>query len=311
VDGGSISLLGDPFYKIKVLPKSLTQEVNKMNNSPTYHPGIPRNYYDNFGEKEWTRLSRDCPGELLFHVHMDVFRSYVRKESSVLELGAGAGIFSKELATLARQLVVSDISEEQLTINKSKMTELGLGNRINDFLLLDITNLKDIEDNHYDIVICVGGALNYTFDKEQAAITEMLRVAKPGGIIIVGVVALFNSLMRYLPAIANEKKQFGIDATKWLMDTGIQDAEHYPVENGNYLHMMKSSDLDTLFERQHVQITEKRAAGIFSLAGEEALDQAKADQELWDLLLRKELEFSKDPVYLDCGANFIYVVRKT
>lgn len=275
-----------------------------------YNPQIPRNYYDNFGEMEWTRLSKDCPGELLFHVHMDVFRNHVHKESSVLELGAGAGIFSKELVTLAGQLVVSDISAEQLAINKSKMTELGLSDRIDDFLLLDITDLKEIGDNHYDVVICVGGALNYTFDREQAAITEMLRVAKSGGFVIVGAVALLNSLMRYLSAIAEEKKQFGIEATKWLMDRGIQDAEHYPVENGNYLHMMKSSDLDTLFDGQNVQIIERRAAGIFSLAGDDALNQAKADTELWDLLLAKEVEFSKELAYLDCGANFIYVVRK-
>jgi ubiquinone/menaquinone biosynthesis C-methylase UbiE len=281
-----------------------------MGNLPKYDSSVPRNWYDEFGEKEWTRLSRDCPGELLFHVHMDVFHSHVHKEVSVLELGAGAGIFSKELATLAGQLVVSDISAEQLAINKSKMKELGLGDRIVDFLILDITDLKDIDDNHYDVVICVGGALNYTFDKEQAAINEMLRVAKPGGIVIVGAVALFNSLMRYLTPIVEEKKQFGIDATKWLMDRGIQDAEHYPVENRNYLHMMSSSDLDALFESQNVQIVEKRAAGIFSLAGDDALNQTKADKELWDLLLNKEIEFSKDPAYLDCGANFIYVARK-
>jgi ubiquinone/menaquinone biosynthesis C-methylase UbiE len=281
-----------------------------MNNSPIYEPGIPRNYYDNFGEKEWTRLSRDCSGELLFHVHMDVFRCYVNQEAAVLELGAGAGIFSKELVTLAGQLVVFDISEEQLVINKSKMTELELADHIKDFLILDITDLKEIGDNQYDVVICVGGALNYTFDKEQEAITEMQRVTKPGGIVIVGAVALFNSLMRYLPAIAEEKQQFGIDATKWLMDRGIQDAEHYPVENGNYLHMMRSRDLDALFEGQNVQIIEKRAAGIFSLAGDDALNQAKADKEFWDLLLSKELELSKDPAYLDCGENFVYIARK-
>jgi hypothetical protein len=28
------------------------------------------------------------------------------------------------------------------------------------------------------------------------------------------------------------------------------------------------------------------------------------------LLLSKEIEFSKDPAYLNCGANLIYVVRK-
>ena len=281
-----------------------------MNHSPTYDPRIPRNYYDSFGEKEWTRLSRDPAGELLFHVHMDVICSYVHKEAAVLELGAGAGIFSKELVTLSRQLVVSDISEQQLAINRSKMAELGLEEHIKDFLILDITDLKSIGDDQYDVVICVGGALNYTFHRERTAIVEMVRVAKPGGIVIVGAVALFNSLMRYLEAIAEEKQQFGIEATKWLMERGIQDAEHYPVENGNYLHMMKSSDLDTLFEDQNVQIIEKRAAGIFSLAGEDALNRAKADKELWTLILSKEVEFSKSPAHLNCGANIIYVARK-
>jgi len=281
-----------------------------MENLPKYDSNVPKNWYDEFGEKEWTRLSRDRSGELLFHVHIDVFRQYVPKAGSVLELGAGAGMFSKELVTLAGSLVVSDISEKQLAINQSKMAELGLETRVKDFLLLDITDLSDMESNCFDAVICVGGALNYTFDKEQTAIIEILRVAKPGGIVIVGVVALFNSLIRYLVPIAEEKQQFGIDATKWLMERGIQDAEHYPVENGNYLHMMKSSDLDSLFEGQNVRIIEKRAAGIFAMAGDDALNQAKADKELWDLILSKELEFSKDPAYLDCGANFIYVARK-
>jgi ubiquinone/menaquinone biosynthesis C-methylase UbiE len=281
-----------------------------MNNFPMYDPKIPRNYYDSFGEKEWTRLSRDCSGELLYHVHMDVFRSYVHKGASVLELGAGAGMFSKELVEHAGRLVVSDISEEQLAISKFKMSELGLINRIEEFRILDITDLGSVSDNCYDIVICVGGALNYTFEKERAAIAEMLRVAKSGGVVIVGVAALFNSLMRYLSAIVEEKQQFGIEATQWLMDTGIQDAEHYPVENKNFLHMMKSRDLDSLFDGQNAQIIEKRAAAIFSLAGEEALNQAKMDGELWDLLLSKEIEFSKDPAYLNCGANLIYVVRK-
>ncbi|HLO16604.1 MAG TPA: class I SAM-dependent methyltransferase [Anaerolineales bacterium] len=281
-----------------------------MNSSPTYDSNVPKNYYASFGEKEWTRLVRDCAGELLYHVHMDVFRCYVHQEASVLELGAGAGIFSKELVRLARQVVVSDISEEQLAINKLKMTELGLANRIQDFLMLDITDLKSLHDEQYDIVTCVGGALNYTFDREQAAIHEILRVTKPGGIVIVGVVALFNSIMRYLSAIAEEKQQFGIHATKWLIERGIQDAEHYPVENKNFLHMMQSRDLDALFENEHIQSLEKRAAGIFALAGEEALNQAKADQELWELLLNKEIEFSKDPTYLNCGANLIYVVKK-
>lgn len=281
-----------------------------MENLPTYDSNVPKNLYASFGEKEWSRLTRDRLGELLFHVHMDVFRQYVTKEASVLELGAGAGIFSKELSRLAGNLVVSDISEKQLAINQLKMTELGLADRIEKFLLLDITDLNSVESNHFDVVTCVGGPLNYTFDKEQAVIAEMLRVTKPGGIVILGVMSLINSLLRYLDAIVDEKHQLGIDATKWLMDTGIQDAVHYPVENKHYVHMMKSYEMDALFENQNVQVIEKRAAGLFSMASEEALDKAKADQKLWQLILSKEVEFSKNPACLDCGANILYVVRK-
>lgn len=103
---------------------------------------------------------------------MDVLRCYVNKEEPVLELGAGAGMFGKELVLLAKKLVVSDISEEQLAINKLKTVELGLADRIEGFLNLDITDLKSMSGNQFDVVICVGGALNYTFDKQQTAIAE-------------------------------------------------------------------------------------------------------------------------------------------
>lgn len=73
---------------------------------------------------------------------------------------------------------------------------------------------------------------------------------------------------------------------------------------------MRSRDLDALFASQNVQVIEKRVAGIFSLASEDALNQAKTDKELWDLLLGKEVEFSKDLAYLDCGANIIYIAWK-
>ncbi len=281
-----------------------------MDKLPKYNPDIPERFYDSLGEKEWTRLSKNRLGELLFHVHMDIFRQYAKKDTSVLELGAGAGVFSKEFVRFGTQLVVSDISEKQLTINRSKMAELRLEEQIEAFQLLDITDLSSIDKNHYDMVTCVGGALNYTFDKEQAAVSEMLRVTKPGGIVIVGVMSFISALVRYLPAVVEEKQQFGIAATNWVMDTGIQDAEHYPVKSRHYVHMMESKDLDLLFEDQNVQILEKRAAGILAMAGETALNQAKEDDELWPSILHKEIKLSKNPACLDCGANIIYVVRK-
>jgi len=97
-----------------------------MKNLPLYDSGVPKNWYDSFGEKEWTRLSRNRLGELLFHVHMDVFRYYVKKDALVLELGAGAGIFSKELVTIADRLehiskMVSDKNNNASQMNESEV----------------------------------------------------------------------------------------------------------------------------------------------------------------------------------------------
>ena len=39
----------------------------------SYNPEIPKNRYDNYGDREWTRLEKDGHGELLYHVHFDFY----------------------------------------------------------------------------------------------------------------------------------------------------------------------------------------------------------------------------------------------
>ncbi len=72
-----------------------------------YDPDFPRAHYDRLADDEWTRLTRSRRGELNFLVHMDVLRTHITTEMDVLEVGAGAGIYTKELVHMARRLVVS------------------------------------------------------------------------------------------------------------------------------------------------------------------------------------------------------------
>jgi hypothetical protein len=122
--------------------------------------------------------------------------------------------------------------------------------------------------------------------------------------------SLIGALMYYLNGVIYEKGLFGIDATEWLFTTGMQDEEHYPVENKHYVHMMTSKDLDAVFERKQVKILEKSSAGLFMHSKEETLCKAKQDKAFWELLIRKEIEFTKLPGTLDCGMNIIYVIEK-
>ena len=275
-----------------------------------YNPEIPRTRYDKSGNREWERLEKDRLGELLYHVHLDILKRYISDSDNVIELGAGAGRFTKDLVNMSKSLVTSDLSPVQIEINKRKMEELGLVDKVQGFKILDITNLEGIADNTYDVAVCIGGPINYLFDKEENAINEMLRILKSQGKLILGSMSLIGALMYYRDGVIYEKGMFGIDATEWLFTTGMQDEEHYPVESKHYVHMLTSKELDALFQGKSVKILEKSSAGLFMHSQEETLSKAKQDKEFWELLIRKEIEFTKLPGTLDCGMNIIYVIEK-
>jgi len=276
----------------------------------SYNPEIPRNRYDNYGDREWTRLERDGHGQLLYHVHLDILKRYIKKDYRVLEAGAGSGRFTKDLVNMCSELTVTDISSHQIEFNKSKMKELSLFDKVKSFHVIDVLDMGIFEDASFDCVVCIGGVINYLLDKEKDGVKELLRVLKPGGILIVGAMSLIGSVLYYLEGVRYEKGLFGIDATRWILDTGIQDEEHYPVPSKHYVHMMKSSDMDALFADFPVTVLERSSAGLFTQAGDTAIENARQDKEFWQLLIEKEIAYTKLPGTLDCGMNIIYVLEK-
>ena len=115
-----------------------------------YDPDFPRAHYDRLADDEWTRLTRSRRGELNFLVHMDVLRTHITTEMDVLEVGAGAGIYTKELVHMARRLVVSDLSEVQLALNRNHMRELGVLDLVAEHEVLDMVDLGALEPGSFD-----------------------------------------------------------------------------------------------------------------------------------------------------------------
>lgn len=276
----------------------------------SYNPEIPKNRYDNYEDREWTRLEKDGHGELLYHVHLDILKRYISQDDKVLEIGAGSGRYTKDLVKMCDELTVGDISTHQIEFNKSKMKELSLFDQVKLFCVVDVLDMGNFEDASFDCIVCIGGVINYLLDKEKDGISEMLRVLKPGGILIVGAMSFIGASLYYLDGIRYEKDLFGLEATKWIFNTGVQDEEHYPVPSKHYVHMMRSSEMDALFANFPVTVKERSSAGLYTQAGDIALENARQDKEFWELVIEKEIAFTKLPGTLDCGMNLIYVVEK-
>lgn len=274
-----------------------------------YDPDIPRRHYDDLADDEWTRLTSNPRGELNYLVHLDVLQQHIHADMDVIEIGAGAGVYTKELVHMVRSLVVADLSPVQLELNKKHMREHGILEKVSDYRVLDLVDLSEINDAFFDAVVCVGGPLSYLLDQSKIGIQEILRVIKPGGIAIVGVMSLINTLIRFMGTLVPHRDEIGIDNLRWVLETGIQDNEHNP-NSEHYCHMMTCADLDALLNDESIEVVEKRAPGLLSLADKEALADVRGDDELWELLVERELAWSKLPGALDLGSNIIYVVRK-
>ena len=115
-----------------------------------------------------------------------LFDEYVDKQSlNILDCGCGAGIFLCDFLERGHNLVGIDISETMLCATRENVQSVidtkGLKNSCN-LLLSDIEKLP-FADETFDVVNVIG-VLQY-LNTDKKCISELSRVTKPGGILIV------------------------------------------------------------------------------------------------------------------------------
>ncbi|HUS17996.1 MAG TPA: class I SAM-dependent methyltransferase, partial [Chloroflexia bacterium] len=234
-----------------------------------YDPGYVRAYYDTYGEREWTRLAEGPTSRLNFHIHQHYLQHYIRPGDHVLEAGAGPGRFTIELAACGARTTVGDISPVQLALNAEKVAAAGCESSVVERRLLDIADLAGFPTGGYDAVVCYGGPLSYVFDRADAAVAEMLRVTKPGGVLLLSVMSLLGTTRAFLAGVLATTRQFGIPANDAVVRTGDLHAGISP----HRCHMYRWSELEALLARHPCTLLAASASG-WSTLGNDATLQA-------------------------------------
>lgn len=101
-----------------------------------------------------------------------------RKGMRVLDLAAGTGTSSAAIAKHGANVVAADFSEGMLAEGRKRHA----GNDLIDFVFADATQLP-FEDNSFDAATISYGLRNV--NDPRKALSEMLRVVKPGGRIVI------------------------------------------------------------------------------------------------------------------------------
>ena len=111
-----------------------------------------------------------------------VQRIGVSKGLKVLDLGCGDGTTALPAAKLGAHVLGVDIARNLVAAGNRRAAELGLANCT--FQEGDATDLKQVADQSFDLVVSIFGAMFAPKPFEVAK--EMVRVTRPGGRIVMG-----------------------------------------------------------------------------------------------------------------------------
>lgn len=263
-----------------------------------HDPERAAEFFDECGEREWTRFDDDRTPSTSLDVHVEYLRRYVRAGDRVLDVGAGPGRFTIELARLGATVVVADISPGQLDLNRKKVAEAGAEEAVLERVVADLVELPFPEAS-FDAAVCYGGPISYAVDRAADAIAELARVTRPGGHVLVSVMSLVGAVQAYADAVLDVAAKHGLPLTAEIVRSGLlpegPDLWHLAMK------LFRWRELRELLA-PHGEILAVSAAGL--------LRPSRVDPELRELLGRLEIELAAEPGALDCGPHILAVVRR-
>ena len=276
-----------------------------------YDPDQIRAFYDAYGEREWERFDLSPANRVNFYLHCRYLERYIQAGDHVLDVGAGPGRFTIEVAKLGATITVADISPRQLELNRVKVGEAGYEASVVDRVVADVTDLSRFPTGRFDAVVCYGGPLSYVFERADDALSELLRVTKRGGYVLLSVMSLAGTLRRLLREALDLARDHGADVLREIIATGDQTGPIAAVAAGHRFHYYRWAELKRLLRRHPGTIVAVTAANFLAVRNEEALREIVDDTGLWSAFLQWEVAVCQEPGALDGGTHIIAVVRHT
>jgi 2-polyprenyl-3-methyl-5-hydroxy-6-metoxy-1,4-benzoquinol methylase len=272
---------------------------------PTYDPDWVIRYYNEYGDREWERLTRTPVDEISLYIHTHYLTRYVQPGSRVLEIGAGPGRFTQILADLGCRILVADISQTQLDLNRQHGQEHGFAGAVEDWRRLDICDLSALDPESFDALVAYGGLLSYVFERAGDALVECKRVLKPNGFLLASVMPLWGSAHGVLGSILDIPP----DQNRRIIHTGDLTPENYPTGT-HFCHMFRAKEFRELLTRAELDVIAMSASNCLSTGWNEQLAAVRQDAQEWNELLEMELEAAREDGCLDMGTHLIAVARK-
>ena len=168
-------------------------------------------------------------------------------------------------------------------------------------VVADITDLSRFGDGSFDAVVCYGGPLSYVVDQADRALSELVRVVRSGGHVLLSVMALVGAFSHSADVVVKLALRDGPEKLEEIARTGFLPEE--PDYGHLALRLYRWRELRELLAA-HGEVVVGAAAGLLRPS------EQPATEELRELFLRLELDLGAEPSAVDDGEHILAVLRK-
>ena len=261
-----------------------------------------REYYDAYGDKEWERLDESVSGRVSLELHRRFLERYVTSGMRVLEVGAGPGRFTFALADQGAAVVVTDFSTVQLDLNERRVSATPAERAVEGREILDVCDTTRYPDGSFDAVVAFGGPLSYAFDDIDTALTGLLRITRPGGVVLASVMSSLGTWRSFLPGVVELAAHIGEDANDAVLRTG----DLRLIEADHQCQMFRAREVHDIVTRCGGRMLAISASNWASLGEPTVLEAVEADPQRWQHFLDNEADACAEPGALDGGTHIIF-----
>ncbi|MDR2967782.1 MAG: class I SAM-dependent methyltransferase [Methanobacteriaceae archaeon] len=148
--------------------------------------------YANKSEENRATLSR--ADGLEFYFTKKLLEKYVNKQSSVIEIGCGTGYYGMFLSDKCKEYTGVDLTPENIELFNEKILNKKIKNIST--IVGDATDLVNIRNNTFDIVLVLGPMYHLPPDERELVFSEAKRICKDNGIIIFAYINKYGAYLQ-------------------------------------------------------------------------------------------------------------------
>ncbi len=251
---------------------------------------ITKYYTTNYCEE--SRLTKDQAHIPELILTFETIRKYLKSGMKILEVGAGTGAYSIQLAKEGYDVTAVELVKHNLSILKSKIKP----NMKITPLLGTATDLKMLVDEKFDMVLSLGPMYHLSKNDRLKSLKESVRVCKNGGILMFAFISNYSCMGEY----------FKTNVNALLGGKVISKKDFHFIDN--IFSFVTIDEIESLFKKVKLQrLNLLSPDGISRLLKNEINKFNKKEFELWLNYLRRT---ANDPSLVGYGGHVLYVAKK-